>query len=103
MLPELPDDQNNIQQESHEVLLANEDQNGKEKKSLHEKSKKQRLEIRAIEFDWIFNNKEGVGFLDSLAYTDNIDLFSLNIIRYIIRFFWGTYRKYILLYLFMPF
>lgn len=68
-----------------------------------ERKKQKRLDIRAIEFDWIFSKDEGVTFLENLATTDNIELFSLTLIRYIIRFLWTFYRKAIVLYLFIPF
>ena len=61
------------------------------------------LDIRAIEFDWIFNKTEGVQFLKTLASTDNIELFSLDLIKHIIRFCWGYYRKYIVIFLFIPY
>lgn len=68
-----------------------------------ERQKLKRLDIRAIEFDWIFNDKDGITFLRTLASYDNIDIFSLKIIRYIIRFLWSHYRTYLLIYLFVPY
>jgi hypothetical protein len=65
--------------------------------------KQKRLEIRAIEFDWIFNKNEGSRFIRTLAKTQCIDLFSLNIVRSIIRFTWSYYRKYIAIYVLFPF
>lgn len=68
-----------------------------------ERRKQKRLDIRAIEFDWIFNTTEGVAFLKTLAETDSIELFSLTVIRHIIRFMWGYYRRYIVISLLFPF
>lgn len=61
------------------------------------------IEIKAIEFDWIFNKTEGFNFLKILSHSTDMDLFSLNIIRNIINFFWGYYRKAIIGYIFLPF
>jgi hypothetical protein len=68
-----------------------------------ERRKQRRLDIRAIEFDWIFNKTEGAGFMKTLADTQCIDLFSLHLVRHIIRFCWSYYRKYIVIYLLIPF
>ena len=68
-----------------------------------ERRKQKRLDIRAIEFDWIFSTGEGTDFLSTLAYTDNIELFSLKLVRYIIRFLWSYYRMAIVMYLFIPY
>lgn len=68
-----------------------------------ERKKQRRLDIRAIEFDWIFNKKEGAGFMKTLAETDCIDLFSLQLIKFIVRFSWSYFRKFIVIYLFIPY
>lgn len=41
--------------------------------------------------------------MKTLSGTENIELFSLKMIRYIITFMWGYYKKAILMYLFYPF
>ncbi|CAI2365026.1 unnamed protein product [Moneuplotes crassus] len=74
-----------------------------EKAKEKERKRRKRIEIKAIEFDWIFNKVEGVAFLRVLSETKTIDLFSLNIVRNIIRFCWGYYWTYIMIYLFMPY
>ena len=51
-----------------------------------ERRKQKQLDTRANEFDWKFLKAEGTDFLRTLARTDNIDLFSLKLVRYIIRF-----------------
>lgn len=68
-----------------------------------ERKRQKRLDIRAIEFDWIFNDNEGAGFLKTLAETDSIDLFSLTLIRHIIYFTWSYFRNAIILKLFIPY
>ena len=64
---------------------------------------KNKLDIKAIEFDWIFNKDDGAQFMRTLSDTSSIELFSLKIIRYIIKFFWGHFRRAIVKYLFIPF
>lgn len=68
-----------------------------------ERRKQKRLDIRAIEFDWIFNKHDGSAFMRTLAETDCIDLFSLTIIRHIVKFCWSYFRKYIIIYLLIPY
>lgn len=66
--------------------------------------KKQKvLDIKAIEFDWIFDNKQRSAFIKALSETDDLDLFSLNIIRSLIYFTWGVCWKYLMVYVFVPF
>ena len=45
-----------------------------------------RVEIKGIEFDWIFTEREGKSFLTELSETDNMNLFSYDIIKDIIWF-----------------
>lgn len=70
---------------------------------LNERRKQKRIDIQAIEFDWIFNNTEGRAFMNTLAYNKDIGLYSLSIVRYIIKFCWSYYRIYIVCYLLIPF
>ena len=44
------------------------------------------MEVRAVEFDWLLGEKEGEEFMKELAETDNIELFSLSIIQYIVHY-----------------
>ena len=39
------------------------------------------VDIKAIEFEWIFNNNEGEKFMELLANFQNIDLYSLDIVK----------------------
>lgn len=45
-----------------------------------------RVEIKGIEFDWIFTDKEGKEFLTELSETDNMEIFNYDIIKDIIWF-----------------
>ena len=45
-----------------------------------------RVEIKGIEFDWIFTDREGKSFLDELSETENMDIFKYDIIKDIIWF-----------------
>ena len=62
-----------------------------------------RLNIRAIELDWILNNTDGVKFLKTLSESDSIELFDLTIIRQIITFLWSHYRKAVFKYNLIPY
>ena len=62
----------------------------KEELELENERKQQKvLDIKAIEFDWIFKNKERSEFIKALSITNDLDLFSLNIIRTLIYFLWN--------------
>jgi len=56
-----------------------------------------------MEFDWIFNKKEGVGFLRTLILADCIDLFSILLVQKIVKFYWSYMRKYIIGFLLVPY
>ena len=76
-----------------------------EKKKIEEmgKNAERRVEIRAIEFDWLFSQKEGEAFMKELSETSNIDLFSQQIIKYIVLYQWKYFKYYIILRIFVPF
>jgi len=63
----------------------------------------QRIEIEAIEYDWIFAGKDSQNFLKRLAATDNDNLFTINTIRVIILFFWTHYFRRIRNILLIPY
>lgn len=48
---------------------------------------KKRVELNALEFDWIFS-EEGADFIDTLAKTENDRLFALVVIRVSVLFMW---------------
>jgi hypothetical protein len=61
------------------------------------------LSIKAIEFDWIFNSTQGYQFLETLSNSESIEIFGVPLIRNIIEFLWGYYRKRIFIFYFLPF
>ena len=61
------------------------------------------LRIKAIEFDWLFED-EGMKFMHSIAQSESIELFSLSILfKTIVLFFWQYYKIRIILSSFLPF
>jgi hypothetical protein len=60
------------------------------------------LDVYAIEFDWLFG-KQGSKFLWKIADSDNIELFSLEIIKIIVLFFWEYYKRRIIVVALIPF
>ena len=62
-----------------------------------------RYDIQAIEFDWLFDDNYGKKFLVALATTDDIELFSLDIIQKIVMFLWKFYRRAIFFQVLLPF
>ena len=76
----------------------------KQNEELKEKPMNQKnLDIKAIEFDWIFDKHNGSEFIRTLSNTTNIELFSLKIVKYIIQFLWSHFQNAIIIYLFIPF
>ena len=62
-----------------------------------------RIEITAIEFDWVFHGDSAVQFTRMLAYTDNDNLFALETVRVIVTFLWQKFFNKILKIFFFPF
>ena len=62
-----------------------------------------RVNLRAIELDWIFKGERSTSFLKELSETDNMEVFELDIIKDIIMFQWKYFSRAIMLKLFMPF
>jgi len=54
------------------------------------------LNIYGIEFDWIFNDKEGSQFIKNLSQTENIEIFSVKLIVLILQFMWSFYYSRII-------
>lgn len=62
-----------------------------------------KVELIALEFEWIFRGDFAKDFIQELANSDNDELFAIKTIKIIIqflwdRFFWGIFKK-----IFMPF
>ena len=67
------------------------------------KSGQTRCNVKAIEFDWIFDDDYGKKFLVALANTEDIEVFSVEIIKIIIMFMWTYYRVAIAKWIMIPF
>ena len=59
--------------------------------------------MKGIEFDLIFNSKEGDLFFKELTTTKNTKIFEVDFIRDIILYFWTHYKKSLILFMFIPF
>jgi hypothetical protein len=66
-------------------------------------SNMKRVEVCALEFDWIFHGKDSDDFIERLAETDNDNLFTINSVRIIVSFMWTRYFYRILNVIFIPF
>ena len=62
-----------------------------------------RVEVKAIEFDWILKSHEGEEFLQRLSETDNLEYFQIDLIKNIIWFQWSYFLPRIIAALFIPF
>ena len=74
-----------------------------EKKSTMEQDEKKRVELCALEFDWIFEGEGAVNFIKRLANTDNDEIFAIPTIKIIIMFLWQKYFYKIRNKIFIPF
>ncbi len=61
------------------------------------------VEAKAIDAGWIFKQPEGQEFLHALSESDNIDLFGLDTIQYLVKYQWRQFKPRIIKYLFYPF
>ena len=62
-----------------------------------------RVQIKGIEFAWIFDSPECNEFLKNLSETKNIDIFGLSIISDFILFQWTYFKQMIILKLLIPY
>ncbi|CAI2364011.1 unnamed protein product [Moneuplotes crassus] len=67
------------------------------------KNRQKKVKIKGIEFDWLFSNIQGPAFFKLLIQSQQIEIFSIPLIRYIIIYFWGFFRFRIMIFLFFPF
>ena len=74
----------------------------KRKKKAEKRSKERIIEVKAIEFDWIFNKKTAYEFMKKLSTTNDIELFSNNLIKAIIFFQWSYYFWHISVLVLIP-
>jgi len=77
----------------------------KEIKKHNETSKEDiaKYDVKAIEFDWIFNQKEGKNFLTDLAFAGDDDVFEVDVVKNIIYYLWKFYRRAIIMQILLPF
>ena len=61
------------------------------------------IEIKAIPFEWIFESEGRRNFIASLHNCDDLDIFSLQIVKILIYFLWNSWRYLVFLYLFVPY
>ena len=64
---------------------------------LQEREKERLVEIKSIEFDWVFATQYADQFMTSIAESQNMELFQLLIIKTVILFQWQFFRKVIIL------
>jgi hypothetical protein len=62
-----------------------------------------RVEVKAIEFDWMLTTKEGEDFLEGLRQTDNLAYFEIDVVKDLILFQWSYFLPRIIMFLFVPF
>ena len=59
--------------------------------------------MRAVEFDWVFNETEGKIFLNAMAVAGDDEVFEVEVIKKLIEYLWKFYRRAIVLNIFVPF
>ena len=62
-----------------------------------------RIEVKAVEFDWLFDRNYGKRFMEKLSDTEDLSYFELDIIKDIIWFQWNKFLPAIMVVLFAPF
>ena len=62
-----------------------------------------RIEVKGIEFDWLFQEKEGKRFMEKLSETEDLSYFELDIVKNIIWFQWNKFLPAVFIVLFLPF
>ena len=71
----------------------------------HNRSRKEGIanyNIRAIEFDWIFNETEGKKLLQTLAEIDDEEIYDVEVIRNVVLYLWKFFRRVIIWKLMIP-
>ena len=62
-----------------------------------------RVEVQAIEFDWVFRGERAKHFLSYLGSTKNLDLFSIPTIKYVVKYQWKYFKPAIFWRTFIPY
>lgn len=93
-----------IKIEENVSLMTVEDfQNDEEIFQNKKEYKNNTINIRAIEFDWIFTTKRGEEFLEKLSRTSDLSFYEIDIVKHIINFMWKRFLPRLFLFLFFPF
>ena len=94
------------QKEAQEKKLAAELKKIKHERKIQKEAGKvglTRWNVQAVEFDWLFDDDFGKKFLVSLANTNDIEVFSVEIVQNIVMFMWKFYRRAIAKWIMIPF
>ena len=77
----------------------------KEVKEYNETNKEgiAKYDVKAIEFDWIFDELKGKRFLTDISSCGDEDIFEVDTIKRVILYLWKFYRRAILWKIFLPF
>ena len=62
-----------------------------------------RVEVKAIEFDWLLTTKDGERFLEALSETEVLSFFEIDLVKNVVLFQWSYYLPRIIIGLFLPF
>lgn len=106
-IKELEDDSENEEDKDEETLLSDisipqiDDDSATTEAGASKVEK--RVEVKAIEFDWMLTTKEGEDFLERLRKTDNLGYFEIEVIKDLIMFQWEYFLPRIIIFLFVPF
>jgi len=71
--------------------------------ALQEEQKLKRVEVTAIEFDWVFRGPRAKKFVKFLGETDNLDLFLIPTINAVVMYQWQFFKPAIIKKIFFPF
>lgn len=61
------------------------------------------VDIKFLDFGWIIRSKSGLSFLKSLAYSERMEMFEIEAVKYLITYQWRILAPIIIKRLFMPF
>ena len=96
------DDDKDVETLISDISIDNIDE-GQNTRTDSGESVEKRVEVKAIEFDWLLTTKDGERFLEALSETEVLEFFELDLVKNIILFQWSYYLPRIILGLFVPF
>ena len=102
------DSSNEINEKDSETLVSDvaiidDIQEEEELEQKESQGKELRVEVKAVEFDWVLSQKQGGPFLDKLRRTKNLAYFEIEVIKDVILFQWKYFLPRIILFLLIPF